>query len=65
MIVVDSLQIPPPINHDHEKAGFRAGLGPLICCCVGLTACTAAAPNGPDTSDLAGIYFAVQASYEQ
>jgi hypothetical protein len=28
----------------------RAGLGLLTCCCAALTACTAAAPTGPDTS---------------
>ena len=28
----------------------RAGLGVLICCCAGLTACTAAAPKGPDAT---------------
>ena len=26
------------------------GLGLLICCCAGLTACTAAAPKGPDVT---------------
>ncbi len=26
---------------------IRTGLGVLICCCAGLTACTAAAPRGP------------------
>ncbi len=29
---------------------IRTGLGLLICCCAGLTACTAAAPKGPDTT---------------
>jgi hypothetical protein len=28
----------------------RAGLSSLICCCAGLTACTAAAPKGPDAT---------------
>ena len=28
----------------------RAGLDVLICCCAGLTACTAAAPKGPDAT---------------
>lgn len=29
---------------------IRTGLGLLICCCAGLTACTASAPKGPDTT---------------
>jgi hypothetical protein len=29
---------------------LRTALGVLICCCAGLAACTAAAPNGPDTT---------------
>jgi hypothetical protein len=29
---------------------IRTGLGLLICCCAGLTACTAAAPKGPSTT---------------
>ena len=29
---------------------IRTGLGVLICCCAGLTACTAAAPKGPDVT---------------
>ncbi len=29
---------------------IRAGLGVLICCCAGLAACTAAAPEGPDAT---------------
>ncbi len=30
--------------------GIRTGLCLLICCCAGLTACTAAAPKGPDVT---------------
>ncbi|MGH3195220.1 MAG: hypothetical protein ACRDNT_04660 [Streptosporangiaceae bacterium] len=29
---------------------IRTGLGLAICCCAGLTACTASAPKGPDTT---------------
>ena len=29
---------------------IRTGLGLLICCCAGLSACTASAPKGPDTT---------------
>ncbi len=29
---------------------IRTGLGVLICCCAGLTACTAGAPKGPSTT---------------
>ena len=29
---------------------IRTGLGLLICCCAALTACTAAAPKGPDAT---------------
>ena len=29
---------------------IRADLGVLVCCCVGLAACTAAAPRGPDAT---------------
>jgi hypothetical protein len=29
---------------------IRTGLGVLICCCAALTACTAAAPKGPDAT---------------
>jgi hypothetical protein len=29
---------------------IRTGLGAAICCCAALTACTAAAPKGPDTT---------------
>jgi hypothetical protein len=32
------------------KMRIRTGLGLLICCCAGLTACTASAPRGPNTA---------------
>jgi hypothetical protein len=40
----------PAARQKGTKMRIRTGLGLLICCCAGLTACTASGPKGPNTT---------------